>query len=282
MPALPELEVLRRDLEKEVVGRRIKEVEVRPGSNAMKVIARHGRRKEFQGFLEGAKVDRIDRVGRYIMLELDNDHIMVVDLGVTGQLVKTSASGEVVPHTHIVIGFTIGGQLRFIEPKMKGRVFVGPKDEVESDPSIKDFAVDPLDNRPLPWHDFSAMLEQRQVAVKDLLVDDSFIVGLGDIYSDEVLFTAGLRHDRKSDELSSQDVRRLYRALLETMQEAVKARGTSFGVESFKDLQGNAGGFQEELKVYEREGEPCRRCRQPIMKEKFNGNDTYFCQQCQS
>lgn len=282
MPALPEFEVIRRDLEKEVVGRRIKEVEVRPGSNAMKVIKRHGRRKEFEGLLVGAKVDRIDRVGRHLLLELDNDRAMVVNLGDTGQLIKTSATGEIVPHTHIVIGFTIGGQLRFIDPKHEGQVFVASKEEVEKDASLKDFVLDPLDNHPLPWHEFSAMLDQRSVAVKELLVDDSFIVGLGDLYPDEVLFTAGLRHDRISNELGSQDVRRLYRALLEVMGEAVKARGTSFGGEGFMDLQGNPGGFQVELKVYEREGEPCRRCRQPVMKEKFKGRDTYFCQQCQS
>jgi formamidopyrimidine-DNA glycosylase len=117
--------------------------------------------------------------------------------------------------------------------------------------------------------------------MKDLLLDGGFIVGLGDIYSDEILFTAGLRHDRPSDQLSSQDVRRLYRALMEVLQDALKARGTSYGDDGFSDLHGDPGQYQLELKVYEREGESCRRCRSAILREKKSSYVSYFCPQCQ-
>jgi formamidopyrimidine-DNA glycosylase len=96
------------------------------------------------------------------------------------------------------------------------------------------------------------------------------------------LFAAGLRYDRSSDRLTSQDVRRLYRALMETLQDAVKARGTSWGPANFRDLGGHPGMFQLELKVYERDGEPCRRCRNQIEKADWDGNFTYFCPQCQT
>jgi formamidopyrimidine-DNA glycosylase len=283
MPALPEIEVLRRDLEKEVVGRRFKEVEVRPGSNAMKVIRRHGRRKEFQDLLIGAKVERIDRKGKYILFELDNSQTMVVDLADTGQLVKTSSSDEIVPHTHIVLSFTIGGQLRVIDPKRAGEVFVTATDDLSDMDDLHSSALDPLSSGgPVTWQAFSNMLEQRSVPMKQLLMDERFVIGLGDIYSDEVLFAAGIRYDRSSDRLTSQDVRRLYRALMETLQDAVKARGTSGGDDDFVDLQGNTGAFQLELKVFEREGEPCRRCRNTIERVGFDAVDTYFCPQCQS
>ena len=131
MPELPEIEVLRRDLEKEVVGRRFKDVEVRSGTNSMKVIRRHGRRKEFQDLLEGAKVEKVERIGRSLIMELDNQHSLVVDLGNSGNLVKTSASEEMVTHTHIVISFTIGGQLRVVDPKPSSEVSVLPKTEIE-------------------------------------------------------------------------------------------------------------------------------------------------------
>ena len=279
MPELPEIEVIRRDLEKEVVGRRVKDVEVRPGTNAMKVISRHGRRKEFQDLLAGAKVERIDRKGKAILLELDNQHNLVFELGPAGQLRKTSASDEIAAHTHIVIGFTIGGQLRFSDPSKEGEVYVAPADEIpETAPAG---AIDPLE-QPLAWHHFSALLEDRETPLKELLMDDGFMVGLGRIYSDEILFAAGLRYDRLSNKLSSQDVRRLYRALMEILQDAVKARGTSWGESAFTDLQGDPGQYQLELKVYEREGEFCRRCRNDIVKEKYGGSFTYFCPQCQS
>lgn len=281
MPELPEVEVIRRDLEKEIVGRRIKAAEVRAGSNAMKVVKRHGRRKEFQDLLVGSKIDKVDRRGKEILFDLDNDNVLVVDLAATGVLVKTSASEEIAPHTHIVIDFTIGGQLRLIDPKLSSSIFVVPGAEVRSGNGLA--AIDPLDNQqPLSWHHFSSLLEQRETALKELLMDEDFIVGLGDVYSDEVLFAAGLRYDRPSNQLSSQDVRRLYRGLSETLHDAVKARGTSWGSEGFKDLQGNPGAYQLELKVYEREGEACRRCRSEVVREEVDGSYTYFCPQCQS
>jgi formamidopyrimidine-DNA glycosylase len=281
MPELPEVEVIKRDLEKEIVGRRMKDVQVRPGSNAMKVIRRHGRRKEFQDLLEGAKVETIDRTGKYLGLLLDNDRVLVVNLGGYGSLLKTSASDQLLSHTHVVISFTIGGQLRIVDPKMKGEVFVASKEDFEK-LRIEDTSIDPLDNQPFTWQHFSALLEGGKKQMKELLMDQRFVCGLGNLYSDEVLFAAGIRFDRSSDSLSSQDVRRTYRALMEIVQDAVKARGTSWGAVEFRDLQGDPGMYQLELKVFEREGEACRRCRNMIVKEPFGDDYTYFCPQCQS
>ena len=281
MPELPEIEVLHRDLEKEVVSRRFKEVEIRPGSTSMKLIPRHGRRKEFQDLLVGAKVEHARRVGRNLLMDLDNGQTMVVHLGRHGQMVKVSASGDVAPHTHIVMTFTIGGQLRVVCSDATTEVFVAPTDEVKGLENMRDYEIDPLES-PLAWQHFSAILEQKARPMKELLADERFIVGLGDLYSDEILFASGLRYDRPSDKLSSQDVRRLYRSLMETLQEAVKLRGTSLGEHEFTDLTGQPGAYQIELKVYEREGEFCRRCRNDIKRVSFNGADTYFCPQCQT
>lgn len=280
MPALVEVEVVRRDLEKEVLGRRIKDVEVRSGANAMKAVRRHPKRKEFQDILEGAKVESVGRTGTKILMELDNEHVLIVDLGTAGQLRKTSASDEVVTHTHVVFSFTIGGQMRFIDPAKEGELYVVPKSELAS-LELGGHLMDPLEQQ-VAWPRFSEILDQQERTMKELLMDETFIVGLGDIYSDEILFESALKYDRMSSKLSSQDVRRLYRALMETLQEAVKARGTSQGEQGFRDLQGEPGQYQLELKVFEREGDSCRRCRQPIAKETFKGMTSYYCPQCQS
>ena len=283
MPALPEIEVLRRDLEKEVVGRRIKGAEVRPGSNAMKIIGRHGRRKDFEALCLGAKVERIQRRGKRLVFELDNAHVLVVDLGSSGSLLKTSASDDLAPHTHIVFSWTIGGQLRIVDPKRTSEVFCIALDEFEKEGESTPGGLDPLETqRPMTWHQFSAMLEAKAKPLKALLLDEEFVLGLGDLYSDEVLFVSALRYDRLSHRLTSQDVRRLYRALMETLQEAVKARGTSWGPDGFVDLQGAEGQFQLDLKVFERDGEPCRRCRNTIERTEIDGHVTYFCPQCQA
>lgn len=245
----------------------------------MKVIPRHGRRKELQDLLGGAKVQRVERDGGKLLLDLDNERVLVFRLGPRGQLLKTSASDGLATNTHIVISFTIGGQLRFVDQAKEGEVYVAPKDELEQSGAAR--PIDPLDE-PLTWHEFSSKLEQQDVPLKELLMDDSFVVSLGEIYSDEVLWAAALRYDRRSDKLTSQDVRRLYRALLEILQDAVRARGTSWGDSPFTDLYGNPGQYQLELKVYEREGEACRRCRNAIVREHFAGRYTYLCPQCQS
>ena len=281
MPALVEVEIIRRDLEKEVVGRRIKDVEIKNNRNAMKVIPKHGRRKEFQALLEGAKIDKIGRAGQRIFLELDNGKIMMVDLGETGQLLKTSASGEIETHTHLVVTFTIGGQLRLVDPKPSSEIFVGTSEEMGSNDYMKVEGIDPFEQQ-VTWPHFSGMLEEREQPMKDLLMDENFIVGLGNMYSDEILWTSALRYDRPSNKLTSQDVRRLYRALIETLQEALKARGTSWGPDPFTDLVGVPGQYQLELKVFEREGEACKRCRNVIVKEKYRDGFTYLCPQCQS
>lgn len=281
MPELPEIEVLKRELEKEVVGRRMKDVVVRPGSNAMKAVPRHSKRKEVQDLLEGAKIDSVDRVGRRLLLMLDNNHTMLVDVGTEGLLVKTSVSEEMVPHTHLVIGFTIGGQIRFIDSARRGEIYVAPTEEIRGMEELRAYLIDPLEQQ-VAWQDFSGLLEQRNEAMKALLRDESFMVGLGDLYADEVLWGAGILPEKSSSRLTSQDVRRLYRALIEILQDAVKARGTTLSDDGFRDLTGQPGEFQSELKVFGRAGGSCRRCRNTIVVDEIAGYRTFFCPQCQS
>lgn len=282
MPELPEVEVLLHDLGREVVGRRIKQAEVRPGSNAMKILPRHGRRKEVAELLEGAKVEGVRRAGKVLLLDLDSDRTMSVNLGSTARLLKTPASEDLAPHTHLVLTFTIGGQLRVVDPGLSGEVYVGPREDIDKElAEARTWAIDPLQS-PVTWQQFSSLLEERAAPMKQLLCDDGFVLGLGPLYSDEVLFAAGLRYDRPSDDLSSQDVRRLYRGLMETLHDAVRARGTSLDEHPFTDLLGNPGSYQLELKVYGREGQHCRRCRHGIRNTEFNGTPTFFCPQCQS
>ena len=145
---------------------------------------------------------------------------MVFDLDESGALVKTSASDEIVTHTHLVIGFTIGGQLRMIDPKRTSEVFVAEPADIESLRESMSTSIDPLTQQ-FTWHHFSALLEEREAALKELLTDEKFIIGLGNIYADEVLWVAGLRYDHPSHKLSSQDVRRLYRGMMETLQDSV-------------------------------------------------------------
>jgi formamidopyrimidine-DNA glycosylase len=278
---LPEVEVMRRDLEKEVVGKRIKSVEVRPHRNAMRVIRRHARRKEFEDRLSGKKIAKVDRKGKYVLLYLDDGQVLVVHFGMSGLFIRGNKRQALPQHTHVVLEFVQGGDLRFIDPRTFGEMFVTNADDLGKVKELDHVAIDPLEDT-FTWQEFSGELARRAAKLKPLLMDQKFVSGLGNIYSDEVLFAAGLRQDRTSDSLSSQEVRRLYRAMREVVQEAIRFRGTTLDDEAYVDLFGKPGEFQSELKVYGRKGQACRRCRTPIESVKLAGRTSYFCPQCQS
>jgi formamidopyrimidine-DNA glycosylase len=278
---LPEVEVMRRDLEKDVVGRRIKSAEVKSSRNAMRVIRRHGKRKDFTSRLVGRKLTKVERRGKYVLMHLDSGDALVTHFGMSGQFQRGNGRVVIEPHTHVVLTFQQGGDLRFIDPRTFGEMFVTSADELGKVKELQHIAIDPLD-QVFTWPTFQYLLAQRGAKMKQLLMDQKFISGLGNIYSDEVLFAAGLRYDRLSDTLSSQEVRRLYRAIQETVQDAIKMRGTTLDDEAYVDLFGKPGEYQGELKVYGREGEPCRRCRTPIQTVKVSQRTSYFCPQCQS
>lgn len=278
MPELPEVEVIRRDLEREVVGRKIKDVEV----FRMKTIRRHPNKAHFKKLLVDRKITGVGRKGKYILIRLDNSAWWVIHLGMSGQLLREkSTKAPTLPHTQVVVSFTQGGQIRFVDPRQFGEMFVSTAGEVAGLEELQHLGFDPLEE-PMSWPDFARRLMERKVKLKSLLMDQEFIAGLGNIYSDEVLFEAGLRYDRRSDTLSVQEIRRLSRAIQEVLQEAIKHRGSTLEDEQFVDVYGNPGSFQNHVQVYGREGEPCTRCRTPIVKTRFGGRHTWYCPQCQS
>ncbi|HUQ39753.1 MAG TPA: bifunctional DNA-formamidopyrimidine glycosylase/DNA-(apurinic or apyrimidinic site) lyase [Acidimicrobiales bacterium] len=286
MPELPEVETIRRDLEKEVVGKKIKAVEV----SGLRSIRRHPSKKAFVSRLEGRKITAVSRRGKYLLLKLDTDpanngaagDILVIHLGMSGQLLRAKGPKEPTDkHTHVVITFTVGGQLRYVDPRTFGELFVATTDEVaNSVPELSHLGFDPMEDM-MSWNRFGDLLTARKMKLKPLLMEQKFVAGIGNIYADEILFAAGLRHDRSSESLTSQEVRRLYRAMIETLQEAVKHRGSSLADEQYRDLFGKIGDYQKEHKVYDREGESCRRCRSPIARLKTGGRSTFYCDQCQ-
>lgn len=283
MPELPEVETIRRDLEKEIAGRKIKEVE----ATGLRSIRRHKNKKDFISRLEGRKVANVARRGKYLLLRLDGapSEVLVIHLGMSGQLllVKSAKSAkEPVPkHTHVVLRFVGAGEVRYVDPRTFGELFVTAADEVEDAvPELAHLGFDPL-SEVMTWDRFGQLLLSRRMKLKPLLMDQKFLAGIGNIYADEILWAAGLRPDRSSDSLSSQEVRRLYRSMVETLQEAIKHRGSSLADEQYRDLFGEVGDFQSRHKVYDREGQPCRRCRTPIVRLKWQGRSTFLCERCQ-
>ena len=269
---------MRRDLEREVVGKKIKSVEV----TGTRSVRRHRNRKEFIDVLGGRKIVAVQRRGKYLVMKLDGADALVVHLGMSGQLLRAKTAREKAPkHTHVVITFTQGGLLRFVDPRTFGEMFVTQFDEIDQQvEELAHLGIDPLETA-LSWDLFGRMLAERKTKLKPLLMDQKFIAGIGNVYSDEILFEAGLRWERQSDSLSQQEVRRLYRAISETLQGAVKYRGSSLADEGYVDLFGKPGEYQEHHQVYGREGQACVRCRRPIHRARYSNRSTFYCDACQ-
>jgi formamidopyrimidine-DNA glycosylase len=278
MPELPEVEVVRRDLDREISGKRIKSVE----THGARSVRRHKNAKEFVARLTGKKVTGVTRRGKYLLVRLDGGEVLVVHLGMSGQLLRAKSAKEPMPkHTHVVITFTQGGQLRFVDPRTFGEMFVTEWDDLESQvDELAHLGLDPLEES-MSWERFGALIASRHTKLKTALMDQAFLSGIGNIYSDEILFEAGLRWDRMTDSLSSEEVRRLYRAMVEVLQEAVKHRGSSLADAQYVDLFGKPGGYQELHHVYAREGQACPRCRRPVVRQRVGGRSTFFCEACQ-
>ena len=304
MPELPEVETLRLDLAKEVVGKKVKSVAVSNGRS----VRRHPSAKHFRALLEGRTIKGVGRLGKYLLVTMDNKDTLVIHLGMSGQLLRVKNVKEPKPkHTHVVVTFTQGGELRYVDPRTFGEMFVSSPKAAEPAgngagggsssvpvgmaggegaalrrqvPELGHLGFDPIEDM-MSWDRFGLLLRQRHTGLKSLLMDQQFVSGIGNLYSDEILFSAGLRYDRPSDGLSATEVRRLYRAMVETLNDAIKHRGSTLVDEQYRDLFGEAGDYQGSHQVYDREGEPCRRCRNSIVRAKFAGRSTFYCEHCQ-
>ncbi len=280
MIALPEVETIRRDLDRELPGLRIKSVEV----HDTRPIKRSGGAKKFANRLETTKITGVRRRGLHLILSLDSEDVIVAHLGSGGQLRRHANRDKTEPNTVLTIAFTKSGQLRLVDAPGDAELFLANAEKlVEEVPELDRLGIDPLD-QPVPWRMFGEVLLSQDAKLKAVLTDQQVVVGLGEMYSDEILFAAGLRYDRMTTSLGPQEVRRLHRAMVETLHDAAKHRGATVEGGHYADAHGEPGGYQEYLNVFKmsgRAGRPCPRCHRPIQKYRFRRRWTYYCEQCQ-
>lgn len=276
MPELPEMELLRRELDREVGERKVKSVEV-PVPGVLEGVTR----KTLASELEGLKAAGAIRRGMLVGLRFEDGHELLIDLGDQARLTRNREKEDIEKGTALVLTYTQGGQLRLVDPKKKSQVEWLLSEEVpEAHTELSGLGLDAVDE-PISWTSFGEELLRRSGKLKGILMDQTFLVGIGPIYSDEILFHAGLRYDRTPQSLATSEIRRLYRAVVETMHDAVKYGGTTLGADGWVSLNGEPGGYQEHLAVYRRAGEMSPRARGPIVKARFGNLTTYFCEQTQ-
>jgi formamidopyrimidine-DNA glycosylase len=271
MPELPEVETVVRELRlggkrgPSVVGQTITGVTLRWPRHVARPSAREFRRR-----LAGQKIVEVTRRGKYLVFNLTRD-VMLIHLKMSGDLVVVNGRAPRDKHAHTIFHFRSGHNLRFSDTRKFGRVFlIGRMEEVTGA-----LGPEPLE-RGFTAQKLGPMLAARRRQLKPLLLDQTFIAGLGNIYTDEALHRAKLHPLRRSDSISPAEVRALWRSIRRTLQSGLRHNGASI------DWVYRGGGFQNHFNVYDRAGEPCLTCGTPIRRMVVGQRGTYFCPHCQT
>jgi formamidopyrimidine-DNA glycosylase len=276
LPELPEVETVRRGLERWVLDRRIEAVEV----SHPRSIRRHPAGEEdFVALLEGRTLESALRRGKFLWLPLDSGDALVAHLGMSGQLLVKPPESPEEKHLRIRIGFEDGaGELRFVDQRTFGGLAVAAGGAALP-ASLQHIARDPIDPD-FDDADFVTRLRARRTGLKRALLDQTLISGVGNIYADEALWRAELHWARGTAGVTRAEGRRVLESVREVLEDAIAVGGTSFDA-LYVDVEGESGYFENSLDAYGRAGEPCRRCGTAIARTKFMGRSSYWCQTCQ-
>jgi formamidopyrimidine-DNA glycosylase len=285
MPELPEVEVVRRGLERWVTGRRIADVTV----SHPRAVRRHALGAvDFESRLRGRTFGVAQRRGKYLWLPLSDDdsqpgtgEALMAHLGMSGQLLVRAPDAPAEAHLRVRFSFADGrDDLRFVDQRTFGGLAVTSVDGRDGVPlPVVHIARDPLDGA---FDDdlFAAALRRRHTGLKRALLDQSLISGVGNIYADEALWRARLHYDRPTATMRRAQVDAVLAAARDVMTEALEVGGTSFDA-LYVNVNGESGYFDRSLDAYGRAGEPCRRCGAIMVREPFMNRSSYRCPRCQ-
>ena len=277
MPELPEVETIVADLRPHLVGRTIERVEL-----SFPTIVRHPEPELFIDGVAGMRIESVSRRGKYILVGLGSPGatslLLVVHLGMTGQLRIVDPMTPLEKHTHAVFFLDDGSQLRYRDPRRFGRLLLGTEQALLSAKKMPRLGPEPIDPE-FAADELYRRLRKRRAPLKAVLLDQGAIAGVGNIYADESLHRARLRPTRLANTVSKQSARRLHESLRDSLQAAILNRGSS--VDTYRDAWGEMGGQQEKLLVYGRAGEPCFTCGRPLSSVRIAGRTTVFCRRCQ-
>jgi formamidopyrimidine-DNA glycosylase len=303
MPELPEVETIARGLDKRVAGDTVESVWI--GSRQQPLKSPAG---DIASALEGKRIVRVHRAGKHIVFDLEGQSRApktatkiatktatkkgkrrtrvrgltrqttsspqsaqwIVHLGMTGRIVVCEPAAEIAKHTHLIAKLTSGSELRFIDPRMFGRLSV-----------LQPGGFDPGGVEPLEVSEeqFVALFRGRKTPIKSALLNQKLLRGVGNIYADESLFRAGIRPRRRAAAITRQQLGKLHQAVREVLQEAITLGGSS--ISDYVDADGEEGFFQLQHRVYGREGEPCLVCETAIRRVVLAGRSSHYCANCQ-
>ncbi len=272
MPELPEVETTCRGLRTLLRGRRITEVEV------LEPRLRNPVSREFSSQLKGKNILDVERRGKYILILLEGERIWLSHLGMSGKMIFVEAERRREKHDHVIVKLNDGHELRYHDPRRFGLTVVVSQAELEALPRLKNLGLDPFDHQFNGVYLYSFAGNSRR-RIRDLLMDQRTVAGLGNIYANEILFHAGVRPTTRALKLGRSRTEKIAKMTPQVLREAIRWCGTSFS--DYRDVEDRRGEFQNHLRVYDREGESCVACASKIKRVNLGNRSAFYCPKCQ-
>ncbi|MGM0843984.1 MAG: DNA-formamidopyrimidine glycosylase [Bacillota bacterium] len=273
MPELPEVETVRRTLTELVTGKRIHSVSV----FWAKMVKLPDEVEEFKLSLQGETIQGVDRRGKFLILRTDH-YSLVSHLRMEGRYGVFPGEEPVEKHTHVIFHFEDGSELRYKDVRKFGTMHLFPKGEETINLPLSHLGPEPFSTDFTVKH-LTEKLAKTERSVKAVLLDQTVLVGLGNIYVDEALYRSGIHPARKANSIKKAQLKKLHKEIIDTLSEAVEQGGST--IRSYVNSQGQIGMFQQQLFVYGRKNEECRTCGNLIEKNVTAGRGTHFCSNCQ-
>ena len=274
VPELPEVETIKNDLRALVVTRRI------TGAHVLHYpLVKHPSVAEFEAGLRGQTIENVDRKAKYLLISLSSGKILAVQLIITGQLLLVDPEKPLRKSTRLILDLDNRRQLRLADSSRLARAYLLDSNELYAYLPLAELGPEVISDE-LTLDLFKRLVGSRHRQIKAVLLDQRIVSGLGNIYTDETLFDSRIHPLRSASSLSEQELERLYRAIRRMVPEAIALRGTT--TRSYLDVLGHKGGYQRQLKVVGRAGQPCPAgCGGTVVREWMAGRETYYCPSCQ-
>lgn len=272
MPELPEVETVCRSLRPHLLGQRIQRIEVREPRLRVPVNERMLRA------VVGQRIEAIERRAKYILIHLSANFVWLFHLGMSGKLICVEAGAAKRKHDHIIVGLNNGGELRYHDPRRFGLCLVTRWDSIESLPQLRVLGLDPFDAG-LTGEFLFRFTRGSKRRIRDLLLDQQIIAGLGNIYANEILSLTGIKPTTRAHRLSRKQVGSIASAIPRLLNDAIRWCGTSFS--DYRDADDKSGEFQNHLRVYDRDGQQCRVCPKLIKRVAIGNRSAFYCPACQ-
>ena len=273
MPELPEVETVRRNLESTVVGRTIEQCRLSGKKLRERITPRLADR------IRGRRVASARRHGKYLLIGLDGGLSLISHLGMSGRwLFFADPPGRVLPHVHARVRFRDGTELWFQDPRRFGVLRLAVTERLASDPALRLLGPDPIATPPT-GAGLHALARGARVAVKNFLLDQRRVAGIGNIYASEILHRAAVDPRRRAGTISQTEWTSIAREVIAVLGEAIARMGTTFDM--YRTLWNEPGTYGDQLLVYDRAGEPCRACGRAIRRIVQGQRSTFYCPSCQ-